>query len=155
MTLGDRIAVLGERGTLEQLAPPLELYRQPCNRFVAEFIGMPRINWFEGEIDAGRFRCADFEIAVSQLDRVRGAAVLGVRPHDVELANAERARLHAQVELTEPLGATLLLHARSVHGVPFRALVPADTQVQRGSSIGVELATDRLHFFDRETGKRM
>jgi ABC-type sugar transport system ATPase subunit len=154
MTLGDRIAVMGERGTLEQLATPLELYREPCNRFVAEFIGMPRINWFEGEIEGDCFRCMDFEIAVPDVAPAHGPALLGVRPHDLALVPTERAALRAKVELTEPLGATILVHASTPYCVPLRMIVPADAHVQRGHYIGVELAADRLHVFDRDTGTR-
>jgi ABC-type sugar transport system ATPase subunit len=154
MTLGDRIAVLGERGTIEQLAPPLELYQRPSNRFVAEFIGMPRINWFEGALQGQRFRCKDFEIATTDLKPDQGPALLGVRPHDVTLTTVKDARLHARVELTEPLGATLLIHARSVYGVPFRILAPADVRAERGQVIGAQLTPEHLHLFERETGKR-
>ena len=59
MTLGDRIAVLRE-GRLEQVAPPLEVYRRPATAFVADFIGMPRINWFHGRVEsAGLARVVD------------------------------------------------------------------------------------------------
>jgi ABC-type sugar transport system ATPase subunit len=122
---------------------------------VAEFIGMPRIAWFEGELERKRFRCADFELEVPGVEPGAGATVLGIRPHDLQLVPPERATLQAAVDLTEPLGATLLVHARSEHGVRFRVLVAADTDVQRGHTIGVEIAPDRVHLFRSETGERL
>ena len=105
-------------------------------------------------MEGDRFTCMDFEVVVPDAAPMYGAAWLGIRPHDLMLASAERAQLHAEVELTEPLGATLLVHARSRYCVTFRMLVPADARVQRGDQIGVEFRADRLHVFDRDTGKR-
>ena len=80
--------------------------------------------------------------------------MLGIRPHDLELRPAEQGHMQARIELTEPLGATLLIHARSEHHTPFRILVPADVRAQRGDTISVEIITARAHVFDRETGQR-
>ena len=155
MTLGDRIAVLGERGRIEQLAPPLEIYHRPANVFVAEFIGMPRIDWFEGQLEAGAFVCADFRLALPSEPRAGGGARLGVRPHDLTLADPARAALRGRVELVEAIGATLLVHGRSERGVGFRMLVAADAGVRRGDAIGAEIAADRVHLFDAQTQARL
>jgi multiple sugar transport system ATP-binding protein len=155
MTLGDRIAVLGQGGRIEQLAPPLELYLRPRNAFVAEFIGMPRINWFEGELDGGEFRCPDFRLALPQGARHSGAVRLGIRPHDAHVAEPEAGLLRGQVELVEALGAALLVHARSAHGVEFRVIAPPEAAIRRGDRVAVALPPERAHVFDRTRGDRL
>src|SRR6185503_4472762 len=55
MTLGDRVAVMN-KGVLQQFAAPLEIYHWPANRFVAEFVGNPGMNFIDGELVGGEFR---------------------------------------------------------------------------------------------------
>ena len=98
MTLGDRIAVLGKGGTLEQLAPPLELYDRPDNAFVAEFIGVPRINWFEGELEGHDFAGVDFRLKLTGAPCARRKVRLGVRPHDLTLADPDSGRAARRIE---------------------------------------------------------
>ena len=155
MTLGDRIAVLGKGGLLEQLAAPLELYHRPRNRFVAEFIGMPRINWFEGELSGRRFHATDLQLDAPTLRAASTPAWLGIRPHDLALAAPERAPLQGQVELVETLGASLLVHARTAQGTAFRMLVPEGASLRRGDHVGAQPNPDRLHVFERESGARV
>jgi ABC-type sugar transport system ATPase subunit len=155
MTLGDRIAVLGAGGRMEQLGAPLEVYHRPANAFVAEFIGMPRINWFDGDVDGGEFACADFRLALPGPPRARGHARLGLRPNDLTLADPAHATLRANVELVEALGATTLVHARTEHGRELRMLVPADAAIRRGDPIGAAIASEHAHLFAAESGQRM
>src|SRR5262249_38007586 len=123
MTLGDRIAVLGPGGRLEQLAAPLELYRRPANAFVAEFIRMPRISWFEGMLAGQRFRGPELELELPAAPAIERPVRLGIRPHDLALGDPAAAPLCGTVELVETLGATLLVHARTATGHTFRMLV--------------------------------
>jgi ABC-type sugar transport system ATPase subunit len=156
MTLGDRMAVMGEGGRLEQLATPLEVYNRPKNAFVAEFIGMPRINWFTGELEGGVFTCPDFVLALPaalQL-RHRGAVRIGVRPHDLALVDPGAAPMRVQAELVEALGASLLVHGKSQYGVAVRMLVAADSGVRRGDTIGASPNSGAIHVF-AEAGDRI
>lgn len=160
MTLGDRIAVLRE-GRLEQVAPPLEVYRRPGSVFVADFIGVPRINWFAGRVrrEGGRtsLACGEFTVELpNDLAPPQGGEVtLGVRPQDLEMAEGEGADWRGAVEVVEALGSTLLLHARSASGVGFRVLVPAVREVSVGDSIAVRASRERLHLFDPSSGARL
>jgi ABC-type sugar transport system ATPase subunit len=154
MTLGDRIAVLGKGGTIEQLAPPLELYDRPKNAFVAEFIGVPRINWFEGELEGNDFAGVDFRLKLSGLPCARRKVRLGVRPHDVTLANSDGGELRGRIELVETLGPHLLVHARSTGDVAFRMFAPAGLALRRGDIVTARLNAERAHAFDAQTGER-
>lgn len=91
MTLGDRVAVLRE-GRVQQVAPPLELYRRPANRFVAEFIGSPSMNVYRCSVAPGRSAEGlrlegpgfGLEVDGTLPADLPGEVWLGVRPHDVE-----------------------------------------------------------------------
>jgi ABC-type sugar transport system ATPase subunit len=140
LTLGDRIAVM-RRGAIEQVGAPMEVYRHPTSVFVAEFIGSPAINI----LPAGTLAAWD------------GGAVAGIRPHDIEIVPAEDADECARVELVEPLGSTLLLHARLDRrpDVLLRLVAPADAGIGADARVGLRLRPDRLHRFDPATGLSM
>ena len=113
MVLSDRVAVMRE-GRLQQIGPPMEVYRRPTNLFVAGFIGSPAMNFLEVELDArdGRLRCTAGDrtldlppetIAPASRDH-RGRAILGLRPSDLTVSDAEDAPLAGDVFLVEPVG---------------------------------------------------
>jgi len=168
MTLGQRVAVLRD-GVLQQVAPPMEIYGRPANRFVAGFVGSPEMNFFEGELraDGGRTRVAapGFALEVDS-DRlpaetaVDGRVVVAVRPQDVRLVDpdgaAEPPDLTTTVEVVEPLGSELLLHlARPDGRGEIRAVVPAERAVRVDDRVGVRFRRDRLHLFDAGDGRRL
>ena len=82
MTLGQRIVVM-DGGLVQQAAPPLELYRQPANRFVAGFIGSPSMNFVRGILNGGRFSFEGREVSLNGDAHGSGAAILGIRPEDL------------------------------------------------------------------------
>jgi multiple sugar transport system ATP-binding protein len=113
MTLGDRIAVFN-RGRIEQIGPPLEVYERPATEFVASFIGAPRINLVDRP-EAGGASAAHVELWRQLLGPSdRPARRLGVRPEHLQLA---AQGVPAQVELAEHLGDQSVLHLR-VDGLP-------------------------------------
>ncbi len=109
MTLGHRVVIL-RRGEIEQAGAPLELYRTPANRFVAEFLGSPAINLWSGRVANGHdVDAAGARIAVSpeqraSLARVPGFTV-GVRPEHIRLRPEPAAGwTEARVLVVEPIG---------------------------------------------------
>ncbi len=129
MTLGDRIVVLAD-GRIQQIGSPIELYRNPVNRFVAGFIGTPPMNFVEGVIEgagasagggacfvAGGVRVRVSE-AVARSVAVGATVTLGVRPEDLLLVAPDKGALHAdstdvvqgRVVLVERLGGTSHVH---------------------------------------------
>ncbi len=143
MTLGGRVAVLRE-GVLQQVAPPMELYRRPVNRFVAGFVGSPEMNFMPGEL-------------------VPGAApgpglVLGIRPHDLAVVEGGAGDLDARVDVVEPLGSELVVHLRlggDGAGPELRAVTPPDPPLQADRIVGLRFDPARLHWFEPETGRRV
>ena len=164
MTMGDRIAVL-HHGVLQQLAPPMELYRSPVNRFVAGFIGSPAMNFFEGELREAGDSC-DF---VGDGLTVRGArpaqdarqrrVLLGVRPQQVAVGGEGAGAVRAEVAAVEPMGSEQYLHLTlpSGDGVPKRilAVVPPDPPMRVGELVEVRIPGGAVHLFDAESGVRI
>jgi multiple sugar transport system ATP-binding protein len=196
MTMGDRVAVMNA-GRLQQVDTPQVLYDRPVNEFVAGFIGSPAINLVEAQLEQtdGRYSVAfgEHRLAVDEnvvrnrpglKDYLGKAIILGIRPEDFEDASLESGarsdrRLKVNVDLTEPLGAEVLLYFgsaatgvvssaaaadvgedASVHfgddnGVKARmcARVSPRTRIAVGHSAELAVDTSRLYFFDPQARK--
>jgi multiple sugar transport system ATP-binding protein len=142
MTLGSRVAVMRD-GHLQQVAPPMEMYRRPANRFVAGFVGSPAMNFLPGSIlnEAG--------------DQGR---ILGVRPHDVTLVAPGSGHLDALVDVVEPRGSELLVYlrlGRTGNGPELKVIAPPETVVSAEEVVGVRFEPAKLHWFEEETGRRV
>ena len=103
MTLGQRIVVM-DGGVVQQAAPPLELYRQPANRFVAGFIGSPAMNFVRGMLNDGRFAFDGREISLNGNASGSGAAILGIRPEDLLADGAGPTLGPVSLEVVEQMG---------------------------------------------------
>ncbi|RMH03401.1 MAG: ABC transporter ATP-binding protein [Planctomycetota bacterium] len=135
MTLGGRIAVLAA-GELQQVGPPLEVYRRPVNRFVAGFLGAPPMNLVEGEAAAAL-----------------GApgVVAGFRPEEAVLGGP----LAARVTLVEELGSESLVHAEVAGGRDIVLVLPPGEAPSVGAELSVGVPTEALHRFDPGDGRRI
>jgi ABC-type sugar transport system ATPase subunit len=156
MTLADRLAVMRE-GRLEQVGPPLDVYREPATLFVAQFLSSPRLNLLAGEIvsnGAGkgvRTKVALFPVTATPAS---GARVrVGIRPEWLRLSAKPVADSPPlQVALVEPLGAEVLLHVRR-ESIDLVARMPADWIVADRREVWVDAAASRVDLFDSE-GRR-
>jgi ABC-type sugar transport system ATPase subunit len=148
--MGDRVAVM-DHGRVQQLAPPKETYRRPANRFVAEFIGSPSMNLLEGTVEDGEFTSDDGGVTVALPEGLRGTSgrvTLGIRPENVELADAPGDHTFTgEVEVIELLGNVQIVHF-DVDGREFLAEVHPDVAVEQGERRHVRLSPDRVHLFD-------
>jgi ABC-type sugar transport system ATPase subunit len=148
LTLGSRVAVMSE-GRVEQVGPPLEVYRRPATIFVATFVGSPAMNLLPAEL-----------VPAAPVPRAAqaSATTLGVRPHDLAVASPGSGDVDALVDVVEPRGSELLLYLRlgaSGDGPELRVITPPDLQVAPDQVVGLRFDRARLHFFDRETGGRV
>ena len=144
LTLGTRVAVMNE-GRVEQVGPPLEVYRRPETMFVATFVGSPAMNLLPAELLPG-------------LGNPGGGVLLGVRPHDVTVAPAGTGDSDALVDVVEPRGSELLLYLRlgaRGEGPEIRVITPPDLDVAPDRVVGLKLDRGRMHFFDPGTGRRL
>jgi len=169
MTLGDRIAVMKD-GTLQQVAPPLEIYDRPANKFVAGFIGTPPMNFLEGTLaaengglyfDEGSGRVALPERFKALLEsRIGRKATLGIRPELIApravagTPNMQESVLGVRVNVVEPLGDEMLVYLSTAHH-DLIAKVDAHHEVAVGQEIEIALNMARSHVFDPETGANL
>jgi multiple sugar transport system ATP-binding protein len=159
MTMGDRIAVMYQ-GEIQQLAPPLELYNRPANRFVAEFIGSPPMNFLTLAVESAQeLRHPQFQLTVppSWQDDVRPypgrELILGVRPEDFYLADPSPDHLQVQVDLVEALGneTYLLVHLTETPDQLLQVRIPPDRSVKLGDTLWLAIALDKIHLFSAKT----
>ena len=155
MALADKIAVMN-RGVIEQLGTPREIYERPISLFVADFIGSPPMNFldFHGGLRRGATAVGLGEGAVPvpeiHEDVEPGDLVLGVRPEDVRLR--EGGAVSGEIFGTEYLGTTQIVTLVTGHGT-LRARLPAETPVRRGERVGLEFRKEKLSLFERSSGR--
>jgi multiple sugar transport system ATP-binding protein len=165
MTLGTRVAVMHE-GALQQVAPPLVLYREPANRFVAGFIGSPGMNFLSGVLrraDGGcLFEGSGLRLPIGECDvALPRDVVLGVRPQDLsvdETVGAEGADIGTWVGtawLVEALGSEQHVHLAAGDVRDVVAIVAADRLVRPGDALRVRVPRAAAHLFDASTGERL
>ncbi|MDP8257709.1 MAG: sn-glycerol-3-phosphate ABC transporter ATP-binding protein UgpC [Candidatus Alcyoniella australis] len=161
MTLADRVAVM-HRGVLQQVAPPLEIYHQPANLFVAGFIGSPPINLIAGAIsrsDQGSLlRAEGLEIVLPDNGRLAALGqerrvVLGIRPEHLRIAprpDRPAAVFSGVVEVVEPLGSEVVLYLR-VGPLLLAATTDPDRAAAPGDTLTLHAEVDALKVFDAQT----
>ena len=150
MSLADRVVVMN-KGEMQQVGPPAEIYDTPANTFVASFIGSPAMNLLKGEMQGGTFTGKN--IAVSGLSKhFKGPVTLGFRAEDAKIARKD-------VNLTAPVYSMELLgEASQVTVQAGDALVaikaPKHYRAAIGSTVTVHVPPALCHLFDAATGRR-
>ncbi len=161
MTLGDRVAVLKD-GTLQQYAPPRELYDNPVNAFVAGFIGLPQMNLIRLAIDDGCVHLGSETIklpqALVQAAGERGATkiIVGIRPEHVSVADESGEGIRGEVVLVESLGADSYVHAE-IEGAEasFVARTEGYDSRRPGTNVRLRIDPGRIFGFDAESEERL
>lgn len=158
MTMSDRIAVMNDGG-VEQIGTPDQIYQYPENKFVAEFIGNPTMNFFNANVeyingDAVGFSVADSTIE-AELDSAgsltqNDSVIIGVRPVHITMTD-DNGDFDAEIRLLERTGEDFLATLDSSEG-EIRATVPAIHSISEGDKIGIKINRERIHVFDSETG---
>jgi multiple sugar transport system ATP-binding protein len=161
MTMGDRVVVM-DRGRVQQVASPLDLYRAPANLFVAGFIGMPPMNLLRGSIACGAGASLTFcagEVCRVPLGALAGAgapgnAVVGFRPEAVYVVAEGEGHMLGTVDLVEPMGCDTFVHA-DVGGQRVVARLSADAAEHTlGAPVSLSVREGQVHMFDGATGLR-
>ncbi|SIS72789.1 carbohydrate ABC transporter ATP-binding protein, CUT1 family [Roseivivax lentus] len=150
MTLADRVVVM-EKGIVQQVGSPTEIYDRPANTFVASFIGNPAMNLLEGEIRDGTFRCEATEI--DGLDAPDGPVTLGFRAEDSEVS-ATDGQITAPIYTLELLGDATMVAVR-LGGALVTAKTDKSFRARIGETISIRIPRDHCHLFDAHTGKRL
>jgi len=159
MTLASRIVIL-EKGRIQQVGTPSEVFNQPANLFVAGFIGMPSMNLLEGTVQPvdGRTVIAGPGFAFPVTGRAAPGTPLiaGVRPQSLQPAGGA-GMLSLQVDVVEYLGMESLLVGRLVGAGEDRvtAVLPGQRSDLLRTTVALDMAPGALHVFDKATGQRV
>jgi lactose/L-arabinose transport system ATP-binding protein len=154
MTLADKIVVL-RAGRIEQVGAPLDLYRDPDNKFVAGFIGSPAMNFLNGVSTGDAVTLNDLEgtFALPVAIPASGTNIsIGIRPEHIEID--PNGDTHT-VDLTEALGGVSYVHLKSNTGEKIIVEERGDERSREGIRVGITLPLDRAMLFDRETEQRI
>jgi multiple sugar transport system ATP-binding protein len=152
MTLAHRVAIL-EKGVLQQLASPAEIYNNPANLFVAQFIGSPPMNVVKGELAGDQFKTLDALVKVNVKGKI-AKAVLGVRPEDCSIAPPAKSALKGEIYTVELIGDHTLVTLKC--GPDFIAVkAPKDFTAKPGERAGINIEPKSSFVFDAETGGRL
>ena len=159
MTLADRMVIMN-KGTIDQVGTPEEVYNRPATVYVAGFIGSPAMNFLSGQVSAeqGAILLADdsrIEIASDMARTHAGALVqLGLRPEDLTLCAPGSGHLAGTFDFYEELGSAGLYHLM-IEDVPFTVLSTEKPRFQHGDRVGVLVDLNKLHVFAATDGRRM
>ncbi|GLQ56497.1 ABC transporter ATP-binding protein [Devosia nitrariae] len=154
MTMADRIVVMKD-GHILQVGTPSDLYENPVDMFTARFIGSPSMNLLPGSMASGKLTVEGATWSGGTVSGT-GEVRVGVRPHDLEVAETAGSGLSATgpVVAVEPLGAETLVHVE-VGGETVIATAPGRVVPPIGSSVTVAAPTGSLHLFDVATEKAL
>ncbi len=152
MTMADKIVVL-RQGKVEQVGSPLDLYNAPANRFVAGFIGSPRMNFVEGKagaVEAGAIKFVAPGMppvhlpAGEHIVAVGEPLTLGIRAEHVALTPGG---WEFEVDVAEHYGASSYLHGRLANGAAFLVHEPGQSTARRGDKLSIGIPAERCHLF--------
>lgn len=150
MTLADRVVVM-EKGVVQQVGSPTEIYDRPANTFVASFIGSPAMNLVDGTASGGVFKAENTEI--SGLNVPDGPVVLGFRAEDAEVSQSG-GQITAPIYTLELLGDATMVSVR-IGGALISAKADKSFRAEIDDMISIHIPNDHCHLFDAKTGKRL
>ncbi|WP_039789557.1 ABC transporter ATP-binding protein [Herbaspirillum huttiense] len=165
MTLADRIVLLHAGadtqrfGSIAQVGAPMELYHHPRNRFVAGFIGSPRMNFLPAQVvnaqENGiliRLQHSEETLLVAAKGQVQPGqqVTLGVRPEHMEIGSQGQYGITREVMLVERLGEQTYVHLDEPAGQPLVAKAAGDAHIARGERLRVSVAPSCAYLFDQE-----
>ena len=169
MTLGDRIVIMKD-GVIQQIGTPQEVFNHPANLFVAGFIGMPQMNFYDAELvledgqyavvlDGAKVTLPEEKQAKLKANGAAASPTLGVRPEHLILSGDEGSMIHGTVDVSEMMGSAVHLHV-SACGSDTIMIVPT-TELEStsaftiGSPIAFTFNGVMAHLFDRNTQKNL
>lgn len=151
MTLADRLVVLNG-GEIEQIGAPLEIYHKPASTFVASFIGSPAMNLAEGTVHQAQVMLGEDILKLGTQPSVQGELTIGIRAEDLHIAEAHEQAIQFRTEYVEELGAQRIVHGYAGNQKLVAALPP---KAEIRDQMRLTVASEKLHFFDKQTGKRI
>ena len=155
MTLADKIVVLKD-GEVMQVGAPMELFNYPKNKFVAGFLGSPKMNFFEGKLvevnSAETSGKVEFDghtsnhiRLVSTEKRSAETVQVGIRPQDLKIK--DDGAISGKVTIVERLGTETVVELVSKSGIPFRFASPDTLNLEVGSQVSFTYDRKKAHIF--------
>lgn len=166
MSMGDRVAVLNE-GVVHQIGTPKEVYRKPCDLFVAGFIGNPKMNFLSCKIIGGASPTLDLEKGLFQISLSEKIAkkflgypekdrlLMGIRPEAIILHKEKgKARIESEVLFLEHFGSMNIINLQIGEKILKVRTHPTQTAKQK-EKVWIEFEEEHIILFDKETGKSL
>ena len=151
MTLADRIVVLN-KGIIEQFGTPNEIYNDPNNIFVAEFIGSPKMNIIkikkEQIVNSNTINLFKNKITFENFI-FKDEIYLGIRPEDISLNENHEVQLEVKIELIENLGFEKIIHTK----ISDNEIVIKSSENVNKHSLKISFAKDKVLFFDKSKNR--
>ncbi|MEM8803832.1 MAG: sn-glycerol-3-phosphate ABC transporter ATP-binding protein UgpC [Pseudomonadota bacterium] len=161
MTLADRIAIM-KGGRIMQLGTPDDVYNRPDNKYVAEFIGAPAMNFIDGSLDGHDLEFAGLKMHVGaypfrEAQGGKRDITVGIRPEHIKVGSevaSAAATTTVTAEIVEPMGADTLVWS-SFAGNRFRIRIDGQHKVSVGDALEVGFTVETLNLFDRASEARL
>ena len=159
--MGDRIAIVND-GQIQQIAPPLEIYERPANRFVAEFIGSPPMNFLPVDLVsplrlANQYFALDLPQVWTKPLHSSGikSFILGVRPQHFSLGAAGKSSIQVEIDLVEALGNETYIsaHLPAQPDLSLTVSLPPDKPVRVGDRLWLAINVNKIHLFTVDDGR--
>ena len=151
MTLADKIVVLN-KGNIEQFGTPSEIYNDPNNIFVAEFIGSPKMNIIkinkEQIINSNTIELFKNKITFENFD-FKDEIYLGIRPEDISIKNDREIKLDVKVDLIENLGFEKIIYAKSSEA----QIIIKSSEDINNQPLKISFSKDKVLFFDKNKNR--
>ncbi len=167
MTLADHIAVMN-KGSIEQLGTPEEIYGRPASRYVAGFVGSPAMNFLDGTLESAAgepvFRTGERDVPLARYGLRSGIVAdgrrvqMGLRPEHALLGDAAGGGDFDElctIDMVEKLGSDTLAWCVTQGGQQISIRADAEARLQEGGTIRVGVPGSRLSLFDAATGQRL
>ena len=148
MTLADRIVVLQD-GHIEQVGTPLELYRNPVNLFVAQFIGSPKMNVVAAS-SRGTNLTFDNGAAISLAGLPTGVANMGIRPEKISVSKTGKGRIDGEVEVMEHLGADSFAYIRVEKVGLFTVRIVGHSDLSVADKVALNFLDEDIYLFGED-----
>ncbi len=151
MTLADRVVVM-EKGVVQQVGSPTEIYDKPANTFVASFIGNPAMNLIEGVIRGGVFEAEN--VRVENVSARDSKVTLGFRAEDATVAPGDGGNITAPIYTLELLGDATMISVR-IGGTLVSVKADKAFRASIGDTVSISVPSTICHLFDGATGARI
>ncbi len=148
LTMGDRIVVL-DKGKIQQVAPPEEIYNNPSNTFVAGFVGSPQMNFITAEVVDGFAEFDGHRVKINRLPTAE-KVILGIRPE--KMVGSGDVKFSTKVDMYELLGSEKIVYF-NIGNSKCSAKLSSDYEIRE--EIELSIKEEDIYLFDFESGKRI